>query len=331
MATPVSSSGTSKVALITGITGQDGAYLAQSLLAKQYKVVGTTRSTEDRNLWRLKALGIERQVECRVFASFTVDSFRQLVEETECVEIYCLAAQSSVGRSLEEPYPTITSIVFDTSVILEALRLAKRKVKVFFPCSSEVFGANEGNPIDESTVFNPANPYSAARVATYYLIREYRNRYNLHLVIGFLSNHESPLRGDDFVTRKIVKTACDIFEGKTNVLELGNIDIVRDWGWAPEYVEAMWLMLRSDLCKDYIIATGRSFALKEFLGAVFGVLKMDWEKYIRINPKFMRSNDHAVLRVNPAAIMKDLQWQAKMDALDVAVRMTEEELRARGI
>lgn len=311
-----------RTALITGVSGQDGAYLAQLLLQKGYRVIGTTRSASSENLWRLSCLGIKNLVEVLEVSRVTVESLVKLLHDKQCIEIYALAAQSSVGASFSRPYETMQSIVCETATLLEAVRLVPT-VKLFIPSSSEVFGANCGVPITENSPFDPRSPYASARCAVLYMVREYRERYGLAIGVGFLFNHESSLRGDHFVTRKIVSVAHSIAEGRASELVLGNIDIVRDWGWAPEYVDAIWRMLQEQQPQEYIVATGKSYSLADFLQNAFSYFDLDWKKFVRMAPEFVRPDEPQVIKADPSKIFDELGWKATAYTPEVAYRMAQ--------
>lgn len=319
-------------ALILGISGQDGAYLAQLLLRKGYSVAGTTRSADRANLWRLEQLGIADQIEIHPLEDSTPEGLIVLIKKTCCTELYALSAQSSVGVSYGKPYETIQSIVQGAAVALEAVRRVGEDrccegqndgVRLFIPSSSEIFGDNNGQPITEETPLAPCNPYAAARVAALTLAREYRERYGLHVGIGFLFNHESPLRGEQFVTQKIVRTARAIAEGTADILELGCVDISRDWGWAPEFVEAMWKTLQEPEPHEYIVATGKSYKLETFLESAFAYLGLDWRDYVHLNADFSRPTDHKIIQANPARIARNLNWKATVHTPEIARRMVQ--------
>ena len=258
-----------KVALIFGVSGQDGAYLSQLLLKRGYEVHGTSRDKELTGFSNLKTLGIYQNVTLHSTALNDFRSVLQTISNANPSEIYNLAAQSSVGLSFEQPVETLDSSLSGSLNILEAVRFLQRPIRLYFASSSECFGDTGAQPADEMTSFRPASPYGVGKAAAHWLVANYRSSYDLFACSGILFNHESPLRPLRFVTQKIVRGAIDIALGKASELHLGNLDISRDWGWAPEYVEAMWLMLQQDQPGDYVIATGHSHTLQEFVSTAF--------------------------------------------------------------
>tara|TARA_B110000037_G_scaffold219027_1_gene283292 strand:- start:83 stop:1039 length:957 start_codon:yes stop_codon:yes gene_type:complete len=312
-----------KTALICGVSGQDGAYLAQLLLSKGYKVFGTSRDEQTSSFSNLHTLGIRDQVET---CSVALNDFRSILHaltKTEPDEIYNLAGQTSVGLSFEMPMETFESNMQATLNILEAIRFTQRPIRFFNPASSECFGNTNGIPATENTPFNPRSPYAVAKAAAYWQTANYREAYGLHACSGILFNHESPLRPKRFVTQKIVAAAIEISQGKREGLELGNISIERDWGWAPEYVEAMHAILQQDQADDYIIATGKSHTLEAFLEAIFASLDLDWKKYVTQNPRFFRPSDLESSRADPSKLANIVGWNAKFDMKDVAKMMVQ--------
>jgi GDPmannose 4,6-dehydratase len=262
----------SKHALICGISGQDGAYLAKWLLEKGYTVTGTSRNAVDSPFENLKRIGIFKRVNV---ISMDVGNFESVMATIKVVvpdEIYNLAAQSSVGLSFQKPVETLQSIAVGTLHILEAMRLAGCRTRFYSAGTSECFGNAEYAPVTEDTPFNPCSPYAVAKVAAHHLVANYRDAYGIYACTGILFNHESPIRPEHYVSQKIVRTAVRIALGSKEKLHLGNLDINRDWGWAPEYVEAMWLMLQSDTPQDFVIATGQAVSLKYFVEKTFSYL-----------------------------------------------------------
>ncbi|GAB4036904.1 GDP-mannose 4,6-dehydratase [Spirosoma jeollabukense] len=299
-----------KTALICGVSGQDGAYLAKLLLEKGYKVYGGSRDAQMASFNNLARLGIRESIH---FVSISINDFRSVLQTLLKVrpdEVYNLAGQSSVGLSFEQPVETLESISVGTLNLLEAIRFSDIPIKFYNAGSSECFGDVGTLAADEETPFRPRSPYGVAKAAAFWQVANYREAYQLHASTGILFNHESPLRPERFVTQKIVAAACRIANGSTEPLVLGNIDIARDWGWAPDYVEAMWLMLQQDKPSDYVIATGKTHKLSEFIDVVFKNVGLDWQNYVRIDPTYFRPTDIAEGHANPAKAFKHLGWIA---------------------
>ena len=317
------------VALILGISGQDGAYLAQFLLNKGYRVFGTSRDVHTGSFTNLDKLGIRNQVELFSLAINDFRSVMQGVMTTEPNEIYNLTGQTSVGLSFEQPVETFESISVGNLNLLEVLRFSFSTTKLYNACSSECFGNTNGQIANEITPFHPRSPYAVAKSAAFWEIANYREAYGLFACSGILFNHESPFRHRRFVTQKIVSTACRIANGSQERLSLGNIDIQRDWGWAPEYVEAMWLILQQDEPDDYVIGTGETNSLKDFVKTVFSILGLNWEDHVDLNPELLRPTDIMVNKANPAKAIEKLGWKAKYKMADVARMMVEAELKKK--
>jgi GDPmannose 4,6-dehydratase len=298
-------------ALICGITGQDGSYLAHFLLNKGYTVWGTSRDATNPNNNNLIKLDIITKVNLVSMNPLDFKSVLTTIDRIKPDEIYYLAGQSSVGLSFELPSETIQSIVLGTLNVLEACRMLKKEVRLYQAGSSECFGDTENEPADEKFNFQPKSPYAVAKASAYWLVDNYRDAYNLYACTGVLFNHESPLRPSRFVTQKIISGAQAIASGKQNKLILGRINITRDWGWAPDYVEAMWLMLQQEQPKDFIVATGRSHSLAEFIDLVFQRFDLRWEDYVVQSSEFHRPSDIINSRANPSKINQELGWQAK--------------------
>ncbi len=314
-----------KKALIIGISGQDGSYLAKFLLKKGYKVVGTSRDASVSSFSNLKKLGIREHVKV---ASASLSDFRsvfQVLKKTQPDEIYNLAGQSSVGLSFEQPVETFESISVAVLNLLEAIRLLELPARLYNASSSECFGNTNGQAASETTLFHPRSPYAVAKAAAFWQIANYREAYSMFACSGLLFNHESPLRPERFVTRKIIKSACRIHAGSKEKLKLGNISVQRDWGWAPEYIEAMWLMLQADVAEDFVIATGKTASLQDFIEAVFLSLNLNWQEHVEHNPALIRPTDIEVSLANPVKAKAKLGWQAKYFMPDVARMMVESE------
>lgn len=312
-------------ALICGISGQDGAYLAQLLLGKGYTVYGTSRDAQMTTFSGLQRLGIKGQIGFESMAPTDFRSVLQVVTKTAPDEIYNLTGQSSVGLSFQQPVETLESIALVTLNLLETIRFLGRPIKFYSAGSSECFGDAGDNAADENTPFRPRSPYAVAKSAAFWEVANYREAYNLYACTGILFNHESPLRPERFVTRKIVAAACRIAHGDKQKLHLGNLDIQRDWGWAPEYVDAMWRMLQQPAADDYVIATGETTSLRDFVAAAFSAFDLDWTAHVAINPEFMRPTDIAVGRANPTKAARQLNWQAQNHMQAVVQLMADAE------
>lgn len=316
-----------KKALICGISGQDGAYLAQLLLDKGYDVHGTTRGTDKSNLGNLLQLGVSEKITTHYMAIKDLSSVQRVLEQVQPTEIYNLAGESSVGLSFERPVEALMSISVGIFNLLEAIRFTKKPIKLYNAGSSECFGGADGVPCDELTPFRPRSPYAVAKSAAFWGLANYREAYHLFACTGILFNHESPLRPERFVTRKIVKTACRIAAGSGETLHLGNITIARDWGWASEYVEAMWLMLQQNKPNDYVIATGETRTLEELVAEVFRCLDLDWREHVLADQSLLRPLDIAISKANPRLASEVLGWRAKYRMRDVVRMMIDEERR----
>ena len=313
-----------KRALIFGISGQDGAYLSQFLLDKNYQVFGTSRDAQLSTFSNLKILGIKEKIQTLSANPADFRSVLDVITKTEPNEIYNLAGQSSVGLSFEQPMDTFTSIGIANLTLLETIRYLGKNIRYYNAGSSECFG-NTSIPATEKTPFQPRSPYAVGKAAAFWQVVNYREAYNLFACSGILYNHESPLRPERFVTQKIVRAACRIANGSKETLFLGNMDIARDWGWASDYVKAMWAMLQSNTADDYIIATGHTCTLREFTSAVFNCCNLDWEKHVQQDHLFMRPSDITLSSANPEKAAKILGWQTKYTMEDVARMLIEAE------
>jgi GDPmannose 4,6-dehydratase len=308
-------------ALICGVGGQDGGYLAKLLLGKDYKVVGTSRDAMIANFGNLARLGIADQVKTTSMAISDFRSVLNTIVKYQPDEIYNLAGQTSVELSFGQPVEAMESILGGTLNILEAIRFVGRPIRFYSAGSSECFGDTSGLPASEVTPFSPRSPYAVAKASSHWLVSNYRQGYGLFACTGILFNHESTLRPIRFVTQKIVQSAIRIANGSNELLELGRLDVSRDWGWAPEYVDAMWRMLQQQEPLDFVIATGKTHTLGEFIEATFGTLGLDWEKYVRQSPDLVRPTDIASSSADPSAAARDLGWTAKLDMYGVVNRM----------
>ncbi len=309
-----------KKALIFGVSGQDGAYLAKLLLRKGYSVCGTSRDAQISSFRNLEYLEIRDQIQLESTALNDFRSVLQVLFKTRPDEVYNLAGQTSVGLSFEQPVETLESIAIGTLNILEAIRFIGEPIKFYNAASSEIFGDINGAAADESTAFSPRSPYAVAKATAFWEVANYREAYGLFACSGILFNHDSPLRPERFVTQKVIASACRIAAGQQEKLYLGNVDIQRDWGWAEDYVEAMYLMLQQDRSDDYVIATGESYKLAEFIEIAFRLVNLDWQDYVVSDKDLRRPTDIAVSRGNPQKARTKLGWQAKHKLADI-VRM----------
>lgn len=298
-------------ALICGITGQDGAWLARDLLARGYEVYGTSRDALASPLGNLHALDLLERVHVLSMAPDDFRSVHEAISHSAPDEVYFLAGQSSVGLSFDQPAQTLESTVNAVLNLLEVIRLRDTRIRFFHAGSSECFGEHDGTPADENTAFRPVSPYGVAKAGAHWLVSNYREAYGLFAVNGILYNHESPLRADRFVTRKIVSAAQRIAAGSPETLRLGRIDILRDWGWAPEFVDAMWRMLQQDQPLDCVIATGHAYPLSEFVATCFGALDLDWRAHVVIDPSLFRPTEIRCSVGNPTRAARLLGWQAQ--------------------
>jgi GDPmannose 4,6-dehydratase len=312
-------------ALICGVNGQDGAYLARLLLGKGYQVWGTSRDSYTSSQSNLKTLGVAGQVRLISMAPNDFRSVMTALDQSDPEEIYYLASQSSVGLSFEQPAETLDSSVTGVLNLLEAIRLRKKAVRFYNASSSECFGDNANQPANERTSFRPQSPYAVAKSSAHWLVANYRESYRIFACNGILFNHESPLRQGRFVTRKIVTAACRIAAGSDEKLVLGRLDIVRDWGWAPEYVDAMWRILQNDRPDDYVVATGEANPLEAFIQTAFESVDLDWRRHVTTSRALFRPSDLAWSQGDPARAEQELGWVAQTRMRDVVARMVEAE------
>ena len=315
-----------KTALICGISGQDGAYLARLLLDKGYVVCGTSRDAQMSSFKNLIHLDIREQVKVESMALNDFRSVLQVLNKIQPHEVYNLAGQSSVGLSFDLPVETLESIATGTLNLLEAIRFTGAPIRFYNAGSSECFGDIGTTPADELTPFRPRSPYAVAKSAAFWEVANYREAYGLFACSGILFNHESPLRPQRFVTQKIVRAACDIARGKSQRLNLGNISIKRDWGWAPEYVEAMYLMLQQPQADDYVIATGHSHSLEDFIAETFNCLGLNWQDHVSTRQSLFRPTDISYSCGNPSKAREKLGWKAQYQMPDVVKMMVENRL-----
>ena len=318
-----------KRALICGVSGQDGAYLAKFLLGKGYQVWGTARDAQVAGFDNLKTLGILGSV---LPLSMVQTDFRSVLNglmRSDPEEIYFLSGQSSVGLSFEQPAETMESVSLGVLNLLEAIRFIGKPVKVYHASSGESFGDVGDRRATEETPFRPRSPYGVAKASAHWLVANYREAYGLFACNGILFNHESPLRPARFVTRKIVSTACRIAGGAQEKLTLGRLDIVRDWGWAPEYVEVMWGMLQADTPDDFVIATGHSSSLADFVALAFETVGLDWREFVVSDPALFRPLDISCSAGNPAKALRILGWSAAVQTRDVVLNLVSAESSGR--
>jgi GDPmannose 4,6-dehydratase len=322
-----------KTALITGITGQDGSYLAELLLKKGYMVHGLIRRASTFNTERIDHLYQDPHVDkthLRLHYGDLSDSVSilKLIYEIQPEEIYHLGAQSHVRVSFDIPEYTGDVTGLGTIRILEAIRQTGSKARFYQASSSEMYGLVQAVPQSETTPFYPRSPYAAAKVYSYWVTVNYRESYAIHASNGILFNHESPRRGETFVTRKITRAVARIKAGLQKELFLGNLDSKRDWGYAPEYVDAMWLMLQQDKPDDYVVATGETHTVREFLVESFGHAGLDWEKHVKFDARYLRPTEVDLLIGDPAKAKKQLGWEPKTKFKDLVRIMTDADISA---
>lgn len=311
-------------ALICGVSGQDGTYLAQLLLEKGYEVYGTSRDSQMGSFKNLEQLGIADKVKVMSMAINDFRSVLQVLDRLKPDEIYNLSGQSSVALSFDQPVETLESIAVGTLNLLEGIRFMGIKSRFYNAGSSECFGNTGEMAANEDTPFRPRSPYAVAKATAHWEVANYREAYGLFACTGILFNHESPLRPERFVTQKIVRTACRIHAGSTERLQLGNLFVQRDWGWAPEYVVAMWQMLQQDNPEDFVIATGETNSLEDFVSSVFSNLGLDWHEHVDTDTNlFIRPSDIKISRADPFRAKKKLGWEATTRMHELVAKMIE--------
>lgn len=321
-----------KRAFITGITGQDGSYLAELLLRKGYEVHGLIRRSSSFNTSRIEHLYVDPHTPgARLFLHYgdLSDGSRMvtLLQEIRPDEVYNLAAQSHVRVSFDEPEHTADTTGTGTIRLLEAVRLAGIETKFYQASSSELYGATPP-PQDEETPFYPRSPYAAAKLYSYWITKNYREAYGLFSVNGILFNHESPRRGETFVTRKITRAVAAIHAGKQEHLYMGNLDAIRDWGYAAEYVEGMWRMLQADEPEDFVLATGVGITVRDFLATAFSHVGLNWEDHVRFDERYLRPTEVDALIGDPSKAQKNLGWEATVTSHDLARLMVDADVEA---
>lgn len=314
-----------KTAFITGVTGQDGSYLSELLLTKGYQVIGMKRRTSVINTVNIDHLYEHPNFKLAYGNMNDVGSMYRILSEHHPDEVYNLAAQSHVRTSFDVPEETVDSVAMGTMRLLEACKNVVPCVKFYQASSSEMYGDNSDEMKNEETRMTPASPYAAAKLFSHNLVRNYRVGYGMHASSGILFNHESPRRGETFVTRKITRAAARIKLGKQDVLKLGNLDAYRDWGFAGDYVEAMWLMLQQDKPDDYVIATGETHTVREFMEAVFDLAELDYKKYVQIDPRLYRPHEVPHLLGDSSKAQRALGWKPKHTFADLVKMMYQED------
>ena len=318
-----------KKALIIGISGQDGAYLAELLLKNGYEVHGTSRDHEVSSFGNLARLGIKDRVKLTSMVTSDFRSVLTALQKADADEIYNLAGQTSVGMSFAYPVETFDSIMIGTMNLLECIRLLKKPVKFYNAGSSEVFG-DAKTPANEETPYRPRSPYATAKAAAHYAVANYREAYGLFAATGILFNHESPLRPIRFVTRKIVSTAVRIAGGSKERLKLGNLNVHRDWGWAPDYVDAMWRILQHEKAEDFVVATGVMHSLRDFVDKTFECLGLNSSDYVDADESLLRPSDITYSVGNPEKAQRLLGWNATVDFDGIIERLVRAEQKATG-
>jgi GDPmannose 4,6-dehydratase len=316
----------SKKVLICGISGQDGAYLAEHLLKKGYAVFGSSRDAELGSFANLHRLGIYESVQLVSLNLRDVAAISALLKRIRPDHIYSLAGQTSVGLSFDQPVETIESIAVGTLNILEAIRQCDLDTRFYNAGSSETFGDTGGIAATEESPLHPRSPYAVAKASAFWVVANYRESYNMFSCTGILSNHDSPLRPRRFVTRKIIHAAASLALGLDVKLKLGNLNIERDWGWAPEYVTAIALMLQAGRPDDFIIATGKSFSLVEFVSTAYSLINKNWQDYVSLDDHLMRPSDIARTRLDPGKAKLKLGWEATYAMPQVVSMMLEAEI-----
>jgi GDPmannose 4,6-dehydratase len=317
-------------ALILGASGQDGAYVAKLLVKRGFDVHGTSRDKEISGFANIRALGV---YDSMTFHSAVVSDFRSVVEVLKAVQpqyVFNLAAQSSVGLSFAQPVETIDSIMHGTINLMEAIRFLGLEARFYNACSSECFGnTSREHPANEETPFRPRSPYAVGKAASFWAVANYREAYGLFACSGLLFNHESPFRPTRYVTQKIVRGAMDVATGRSRTLELGSLSLARDWGWAPEYADAMVRMIEFGAPEDFVIATGETRTLEEFVAAAFACFKLDWREHVVRNDVFLRPTDIAYSSADPSKAERLLGWKATKKMHDVVHLLVEAERSRR--
>jgi GDPmannose 4,6-dehydratase len=318
-----------KKALICGVTGQDGSYLAQLLCTKGYQVWGTSRDSQVANTQNLKTLGVAKEVTVLSMAQTDFRSVLNTLSRSQPDEIYLLSGQTSVGLSFDQPAESMESIALGTLNVLEAMRFLGISGRLYHASSSECFGDVGSVRANEATPFHPRSPYGVAKASAHWLVTNYREAYSLFCCNGILFNHESPLRPARFATRKIVTAACRIKNGSRERLSLGRLDVSRDWGWAPDFVDAMWRMLQKEKPDDFVIATGTSHSLEQFVQCVFEHLGLEWREHVDIDASLFRPSDIATSIADPSKAERVLSWKSRTPFPDLIDHLVTAELSAQ--
>lgn len=313
----------SKKALIIGISGQDGAWLSKLLLEKKYSVIGTTRDIKDIDKSKLKNLGIHKEINFFELTPQSSDNVKKIIALNNPDEIYFLSGQSSVAESFVKPKESINSIVLAYLNILESIKDLNRDIKIYSAGSGECFGDSDKQIVNETSPFLPRSPYAVSKIAAHQLTEVYRKSYGIYACTGFLFNHESHLRPKHFVTQKIISSAIEIKQGSRNELKLGNIGISRDWGLASEYVVAMWMMLQKNKPEDFIIATGKTYSLENFIEETFNYLDLNWKDYVTSDTTLLRPYDIKANYADPSKAKDVLNWEAKSEMGEVIKQMID--------
>lgn len=314
-----------KTALICGISGQDGSYLARLLLSKGYEVWGTSRDAQGSAFGNLRKIGIFEHVHLLTLVPEDFRSVFVAIKQCSPDEVYFLAGQSSVGLSFEQPAETIQSVVIGTLNMLEACRMYNKEIRLYHAGSSECFGNTNGHAANERTQFNPCSPYAVAKASACWLVNNYRDAYDMFACTGMLFNHESPLRPERFVTQKIIHAVKNISRGSVEKLVLGRLDICRDWGWAPEYVDAMWRMLQTKSPENFVIATGETCSLESFVAHAFSVMGLNWRDHVIQEQSLFRPTDILSSQADPRKAKEVLGWSARTYAKGVVEAMLNSE------
>jgi GDPmannose 4,6-dehydratase len=324
-----------KRAIITGITGQDGSYLAELLLSKGYQVHGLIRRASTFNTARIDHIFVDpHEPSAKLFLHYgdlsDSEQMSNMIHNVKPDEVYHLGAQSHVRVSFETPEYTGNVVALGTTRILEAIRRSGNGIKFYQASSSEMFG-NSSSPQNEKTTFRPRSPYAVAKLYAYWMTVNYRKGYNIFACNGILFNHESPRRGETFVTRKVTMAIAKILAGKQKILYLGNISAKRDWGYAPEYVEAMWRMLQKDTPNDFVVGTGEAYTVKDFVQCAFSYVGLNFKKYVKIDPRYFRPTETEELVADTKQAKRDLDWQPKIRFTELAKIMVDADMRKAGL
>ena len=316
-----------KIALIFGVSGQDGSYLAEFLIKKNYSVIGVTRNKSKKNMYRLEKLKIFNRVKIIQGVALDQKFLNKIIKKYSSIkEIYYLAGDSSATDSFIYPQKSFESNTTGILNILLTIKKINKKIKVFYAASGQFYGNSKNNYYSEKSVIKPTTPYAIAKAAGYWLVKIFRENYDLYACSGILFNHESPLRSDEFVTKKIINVSKQIKKNNKVKLRMGNIDVYRDWGWAPEYVRAMWLMLQQKQPIDLIIGSGKKYSIRDFVNEVFKKMKIDKKNLITGTSKLIRKIDIQSYRANTALCKKTIKWETKITFKKIIHKMINDEL-----